>query len=79
MKKKPEEHVSELLTAGQLAERWRISVVTLWRWRKKQAEMGEPFPAVEIGGELRFNPEEVNAFVDKCKVMDPILRHCKAS
>lgn len=48
----------ELLTAAEVAERARVSVRTVWRWKEDGT-----LPAVQIGNVVRFRREDVDALL----------------
>lgn len=50
------------LNQSELAERWRVSVKTLERWRYE----GKRPPYVKIHGRVLYRIEDISKFEDEC-------------
>jgi excisionase family DNA binding protein len=53
------EGMKQLLTPKKVAERYDVSVKTIYKW----AESGR-LPSIKLGYLLRFDPDAVEAFID---------------
>ena len=53
------ENVSELFTCGEVAQRYKVEVITVWDWIRKGK-----LPAMKLGKEYRISAEDLKAFED---------------
>lgn len=51
--------VSELFTCGEVAQRYKVEVITVWDWIRKGK-----LPAMKLGKEYRISAEDLKAFED---------------
>lgn len=59
-----------LMTTNDLVEHFQMSRVTLWRKRRA----GEFPPPCDIGGQLRWRRSDIEDWIDKLPVSDPVRR-----
>lgn len=60
--------LSRLMTTSDLVEYLRISRVGIWRKRKA----GEFPPPCELGGQLRWRRDDIDAWIAKRPLLDPV-------
>ncbi len=67
--------LTELLTAEQVAELTSLSLDTLAQWRSQKRGI----PYLKIGRAVRYDPAEVQAYLERCRVSvsDPQERRRK--
>jgi excisionase family DNA binding protein len=67
--------LTELLTAEQVAELTSLSLDTLAQWRSQKRGI----PYLKIGRAVRYDPAEVRAYLERCRVSvsDPRERRRK--
>ncbi len=67
--------LTELLTAEQVAELTSLSLDTLAQWRSQKRGI----PYLKIGRAVRYDPAEVQAYLERCRVSvsDPHERRRK--
>jgi predicted DNA-binding transcriptional regulator AlpA len=53
--------MTQYLTTKQVAERYHVDPVTLWRWEKDHAETGFPLP-IRIHRRKLWTPESLDAW-----------------
>jgi excisionase family DNA binding protein len=67
--------LTELLTSEQVAELTSLSLNTLAQWRSQKRGI----PYLKIGRAVRYDPAEVQAYLERCRVSvsDPQERRRK--
>jgi excisionase family DNA binding protein len=71
----PEVILNDLLTAEQVSAKTGLSEETLAQWRSKRRGI----PYLKIGRAVRYDPAEVQAYLERCRVSvsDPRERRWK--
>ncbi len=62
--------LTELLTPEEVAEITALSVQTLAQWRSQKRGI----PYLKIGRAVRYDPAEVQAYLERCRVSVSDLR-----
>lgn len=55
----------ELLTAGEVAKRLRVTVQSVYRWAKSEDGAPPVLPGLRVGGTVRFRRADVDRLLDQ--------------
>ena len=54
--------MSQMFTCEEVAERYKVKVITVWEWIR-QKKLG----AIKLGREYRVSEDDLKAFEDSCR------------
>lgn len=57
----------KLLTTNEVAERLNCTPLSVRRWAKQGR-----IPAFKFGRDYQFKPEDIDVFIDSCRVGNPV-------